>query len=216
MYLIGVMVIFAWAFCLRCSEYTKCDHWDAPLVNQIELSVDKLGTKILKYKLDRRKNKQHEKIEPIAIPCYCKHFGVCGYCTIVKYIRKCNKYNIKSKYLFCYKNKGKWKPVSAATFRRILKKELLPKIFGKKYNPKIHRAHGFRYGGITDLGSIGVPLDLIRRISGHAPESKVLYHYLKLSPETVAKLISDNSKISKTIIKKLRKIRKRKNKSYKS
>ena len=106
--------------------------------------------------------------------------------------------------MFPYFYKGIWKPFSDNTFRRELA-TILTIYYGINYNPKIHRAHSFRYGGVTDLGSIGIPLELIRRISGHAPESKVLLLYLKLSPEMVASLIKDKSKESKEILKRYNK-----------
>ena len=190
-------MVFAWAFTLRCSEYCKTPHWDAPFINQIEfVKATKKAPPILKFKLDRRKNKPHQNIEPIAIPCTCEDFGLCGYHAIAYYIDECNKRNINHKYLFAYFYNGEWKPITDVIFRRELKKLFILK-FGDAYDPKKHRAHGFRYGGITDLGSIGVPLEIIRRISGHAPDSKVLLLYLKLSLETVATLIKDKSYRSK-------------------
>ena len=203
-YVLGVMMVFAWAFTLRCSEYTECKHWDAPTVKQISFSKSKNGTKVLKYKLDRRKNNPHGIVEPIAIPCTCKEFKLCGYHAILYYIKECNKRKIKTKYLFAYLYNGKWKPFSDVTFRRELKKLFIKK-FGKAYDPKKHRAHGFRYGGITDLGSIGIPLEYIRRISGHAPDSKVLMLYLKLAPETVAQLIKERTNGSKKEIREFKK-----------
>ena len=201
-YVIGVMMVFAWAFMLRCSEYTKTPKWDAPKVNQIAFKKSKSGTPILKFKLDRRKTQTHEEIEPIAIPCTCADFDLCGYHCLYQYILECNKRKMNTPYLFAFQDKGVWKPITDFIFRRELK--ILLKLYYKKsFNEKIHRAHGFRYGGITDLGSIGIPLELIRRISGHAPDSKVLYLYLKLAPETVATLIKDNSKHTKKIVEKI-------------
>ena len=104
------------------------------------------------------------------------------------YIERCNKHKIKSKYLFVYKYNNIWKPVSASTFRRELKYALKLK-YKNKYNPKIHRAHSYRYGGITSLGSIGIPKEYIRRISGHSPDSKVLEQYLKITSKNIASLI---------------------------
>ena len=59
-------------------------------------------------------------------------------------------------------------------------------------------------------------MELIRRISGHAPDSKVLYLYLRYSPETVAMLIKDNSPKSKEILKQYYKAQKiqKNNKRY--
>ena len=187
-YVIETMFIFAWAFCLRCSEYTKTKHWEAPLVSSLKFITNKDGVPCLNYNLPRRKNKIHELVEPISIPCMCHEFPICGYCAMKKYLKRCNDRKITSPYLFVYKYNGKMKPVSAATFRRELG-SLLEKMFGDEYNPKIHRAHGFRYGGITSLGSLGLPKDWIRKISGHAIGSTVLDHYLKMKPETVAGLI---------------------------
>merc|ERR1711991_371123 len=93
-------------------------------------------------------------------------------------------------YLFIYKKAGKWVPVPASTFRRELR-EIFKLHFGKDYKSNVHRAHGFRYGGIVDLGSIDVPKEWIRKISGHPIGSNVLDHYLKLKPETVAGLIQN-------------------------
>lgn len=192
---------------LRCSEYTKTQYWDAPKMDQIDFGHSKNGTPILKYKLDRRKNKPHEEVEPIAIPCTCDDFGLCGYHCIYYYIIECNKRDIKSPYLFVYWYKGAWKPFSDIRFRHELKLILIL-YFGDAYDPKIHRAHGLRYGGVTDYGSIGIPLELIRRITGHAPDSKVLMLYLKLAPETVASLIKSNSKKAKQLQKIIKKFKK--------
>ena len=203
-YVFQVMVIFAWAFCLRCSEYTRTKYWDAPLLNAISFSKTKEKCPCLNYKLDRRKNKVHDEVEPICIPCTCEDFGICGLHTIQQYLQDRKKQNVRSKYLFCYNYRGTIKSFSASSFRRILK-DILKSIYKKEYNPKIHRAHGFRYGGITDLGTIGIPHDLIRRISGHAPDSKVLLQYLKLAPEAVASLIKTNAdrKLWSDLLKKL-------------
>lgn len=202
MYVLEVMFIFAWAFCLRCSEYTKTEHWDAPLRNSVTFTTDKSDCPCISYKLDRRKTRTHDEVEPIILPCTCRDFGLCAYHKLKTYKARLKAKGITSKYLFVYKRNGNWKPFSASTFRRELGK-LLKGYFKKAYDSHIHRAHGFRYGGITDLGSIGIPYDLIRRISGHAPDSKVLLQYLKLSPETVANLINTSSNKSKW--KKLRK-----------
>ena len=191
-YVLEVMFIFAWAFCLRCSEYTKTKHWDAPLVSQLKFTKNKSGVPCLNYYLPRRKNKIHEIVEPIAIPCMCHEFPICGYCSMKKYLQRCNNRNITSPYLFVYKRKEKMQPMSAATFRRELAKLLQIK-FADDFNPKIHRAHGFRYGGITSLGSIGIPKEYIRKISGHAVGSNVLDHYLKIKPEDNAGLILNHT-----------------------
>ena len=132
---------------------------------------------------------------------------MCGYHAIENYIKTREKLKITSKYLFPYKYGGRWRPFYDNLFRRKLK-ELFEIYFNKDYNPKKHKAHGFRYGGITDLGSIGIPVELIRRISGHAPDSKVLFLYLKLAPETVAALIKSKSKEAKNIIKQYKKAKK--------
>lgn len=196
MYVLEVILVFAWAFCLRCSEYTKTDHWDAPLFESVQFIKGKDNCPCISYKLDRRKTEIHVEVEPIVIPCTCRDFGLCAYHTLRKYFRRVEDKGLKPFYLFSYLYEGKWKPFSAATFRRELRK-LLKVLYKGNYNPKKHRAHSFRYGGITDLGSIGIPYDLIRRISGHAPESKVLLQYLKLSPETVATLINQSSSKSR-------------------
>ena len=192
-YTIGVMLVFAWGFMLRCSEYTKTQYWDAPKINQIEFSQSKDGTPLLKFKLIRRKTHNHTELEPIAIPCTCSEFKLCTYHAVYHYIMECNKKHIKSPYLFVYWYKNNWKPFSDIRFRNELKL-LLILHFGDNYDPKIHRAHGLRYGGVTDYGSIGMPLELIRRITGHAPDSKVLLLYLKLSPEAVAQLVKQKAK----------------------
>ena len=187
MYVIQVMIIFAWAFCLRCSEYNKTKRWKAPTVSEIK-KTKKDGVDILLYKLDRRKTNVHGPSQHIAIPCTCVDFDLCGFHTMMKFGKRCKQKGCNTHYLFPYIHNGKWKPVSDITFRRELGK-ILKKIYKNKYNPKIHRAHGLRYGGITDLGSIGIPFEWIRRITGHAKDSNVLLQYLKLSPKSIAKLI---------------------------
>ena len=207
-YVLQVMFVFAWAFCLRCSEYTKTKDWDAPLWSSIKFFKNSDGVLCLSYKLDRRKNKVHEEVEPIVIPCTCSDFGLCGYHTILEYCDTCEKIGYNSPYLFAYEYGNSMKPFSAATFRNGLKK-VLKYLFKGGFDHTIHRAHGFRYGGITDLGTLGIPHDLIRRISGHAPESKVLLHYLKLAPEAVATLIKTNKdkETWKSLLKKLKSLK---------
>ena len=121
MYTIETMMIFAWCFCLRCGEYTKTRFWDAPKVKSLSFTLGKQKTKCINYKLDRRKNRVHDEVEPIAMPCTCEDFGLCGYHSTLKYIKRCNKKGIRSPYLFPYFSKGSWKPVSAVVFRRELK-----------------------------------------------------------------------------------------------
>ena len=104
------------------------------------------------------------------------------------YLEVRKRKGIKSKYLFAYLYKGQYKHVSAHTFRNYLKK-ILKIYYGHAYNRKIHRAHSFRYGGITSLGSVGIPLEWIRKISGHASQSKVLETYLKITAKDNAGLI---------------------------
>lgn len=113
-----------------------------------------------------------------------------------KYFLRRKKYGVTSKYLFCYFYKNKWKPLSDSTFRRELG-EACKIVFKDKYHPKKHRAHSYRYGGITSLGSIGIPKEYIRRISGHAVDSKVLEQYLKITPKNVAYLIKKSMCIDK-------------------
>ena len=86
-HLIIVMTIFAWAFFLRCSEYTKNKYTDAPKVTDISFGFSDSGTKILNFALDRRKNAINIEIEPISIPCSCKHFKLCGYHTMTQYFK---------------------------------------------------------------------------------------------------------------------------------
>ena len=195
-YVITIMLIFAWAFCLRCSEYTRNSIWNGPLVENIKFTKSKQGCKVLSYYLDRRKNKVHDEVEPISIPCTCQDFKLCGYCAIKNYFKNRAKQNIKSKYLFAYYENGRYYSISAFRFRECLKK-LLKTYYGYRFNRKIHRAHGLRYGGITNYGTVGIPLEWIRKISGHAPQSKVLEHYLKVSSKDNAGLISQKMKQNK-------------------
>ena len=192
-YILRVASIFAWGFSLRCSEYTRTRYWDAPLKTDIGFDKSKNGTDIIKFRLDRRKTNCHGVSETIAIPCTCVDFQLCCYHTIETYLERREKYKIKTNYLFAHPYGNQWKALTANTFRNYLKKALLV-LYGKHYNPKKHRAHSFRYGGITSMGNIGIPKEYIRRVSGHAPGSQVLEQYLKMSPKNVASLIKKSMK----------------------
>ena len=187
-YVLRTACVFAWGFMLRCSEYTRTFYWEAPLVSDITFLTGKNNTPVIQYRLERRKTNTHGITEYIAIPCTCDDFKLCCYHTIKKYLKRRKKHGINSQFLFSYIYAQQWKSLSAATFRRELQ-TVLKIIYQSTYNPKIHRAHSFRYGGITTLGNVGIPQQYIRRISGHSPKSKVLEQYLKMAPKTVASLI---------------------------
>ena len=59
-----------------------------------------------------------------------------------------------------------------------------------------HRTHSLRYGGISQMGAKGVPPEQIRRISGHAPDSKTLISYLKFTNVENASLVKRHIEVT--------------------
>lgn len=53
--------------------------------------------------------------------------------------------------------------------------------FGKFY--ELLTTHVMRRSGITLMSQLGMKENLIRRISGHAPNSKEFYRYIKIAQE---------------------------------
>ena len=81
-------------------------------------------------------------------------------------------------------------------FFRIFK-ENFSIIFGKKYNNKIHRPVGLRYGRATDLTKAGVPESTIRKITRHAGKSKVLFRYINMTNIQALETIKNLNKLNK-------------------
>ena len=185
-----VMVVMAYTFALRCQDYTKGQSSPTPRWSDIKFN-DK--NKSITFKIRKSKTNQSGTPEEISFLCPCKDSSrkdpLCLYCILKQYKNAYITAGIKSPFLFLKKNKNGFAPFCEIRFREILK-ENLQKIV-KDYDPKIWRAHSFRYGRATDLAREGVPEPVIRRTTRHSAGSRVLFRYIKMTSLQVAECIKE-------------------------
>jgi len=114
----------------------------------------------------------------------------------VEIVKKYKKIKNKNKTLFPFisiswfniglKRLGKFMPDNDMEIKKMREKRGLPKVIYKNSVQKIHytfadhiTAHTMRRTAITNMLSLGMPENVVRKISGHAPNSKEFFRYVE-------------------------------------
>ena len=192
------MVVLAYCFALRTQDY--CVTSSSPTLLWSDLTfVDE--HKSLTINIPKSKCNQNGPPESITFFCPCKKntSHVCAYCTLKLYKSLAEQKCPGNKCVFTKENRyGQCKPFCYKRYLDLFK-ENFSQIFGNKYNSKIHRPHGLRYGRATDLARMGVPEDTIRRITRHSAKSKVLFRYINMTKQQVAELIQEYTELQEDL-----------------
>ena len=194
------MVVLAYCFALRAQDYCVTDSsptltWDKVKFNHIDRAIT--------IQIDKAKHNQVGPPEHLTFYCPCKDNShkICAYCTMKKYQEKVKIRCPNINAVFTKENRyGKYKAFCYNRFLDLFK-ENFKLIFKLKYNSKIHRPHGLRYGRATDLAIMGVPESTIRKITRHSAKSKVLFRYINMTSVQAAELIHEYEIISQNMTK---------------
>ena len=220
-YTLWVLFVLAYSFALRSCEYVETDDNEPVLLNQINFEKTRKGQPLLVYTLPKSKTNQSGPPEILMSACccprLCAYHTLLTYTDkriklnptvnpdAQPYLFLSTKSKkvpppkrSKKKYKYVYKRHKKRGKVKVKTYTRFkyttytdLLKIILAKTFGKNYNTKAYHSHSFRYGGVTDLAAAGLSGAQIRGISRHAPNSLVLYRYIRLTPTQVARIVKN-------------------------
>ena len=177
------MVLFAEHFGLRVQDYTKSSTSPYPTVTSLSLNYRK---RTINFTIEISKGK-YVIPEKLHYQCQSNNDG-CIYCILKQYRDNAKKRGIKSKAFFTKKHSRGYNAFTSKRFYDIFK-ERAAIVFGDKYNPAVHRAHGIRHGRATGLIKNGTPTEVARRVLRHAPGSLTISRYIHLTPQELAKQI---------------------------
>ena len=101
-----------------------------------------------------------------------KGIEICPFRILKEYIHVCKGFISETEPFFIYRD---WSPVTANSFRGTLRKILT----SLDFNELLYNCHSFRIGRSQDLWHMGVPVEVIRKLSRWSEKSSVIYTYLK-------------------------------------